>query len=70
MSEWISVKDRLPKKDEFCLYHAPIFDRNHSHSNVWFGRYNGNGNFSSGAGFFGGQEVTYWAPVDAPPNPT
>jgi hypothetical protein len=67
MSDWISVNDKLPAVGEKCLYHAPVFEQNHSHSNVWFGQHDGDGNFSSRYGFFGGQEVTHWMPVKAPP---
>lgn len=64
---WISVKDRLPEVDQYCLYYAPIFEQKNAWSNVWAGIYDGNGNFSSRSGFLGGQEVTHWMPLPEAP---
>lgn len=59
--QWISVKQRLPKANEWIIYHAPgIFDPKHS-AQMWIGQYDPEDNvFFSVRGFFGGGEVTHW----------
>jgi hypothetical protein len=57
---WISVKDKLPEKDQFVIYHAPdIFETG---PQMWIGQYE-DGIFYSKLGFFGGGEVTHWMPL-------
>jgi len=60
MSNWISIRDKLPPSDRWILYHAPdIFETG---PQMWIGRYDG-GVFYSKSGFFGGGEVTHWMPL-------
>ena len=57
---WISIKDAVPEKDQYVIYHAPgIFETG---PQMWIGQYE-DGVFYSRQGFFGGGEVSHWMPL-------
>lgn len=69
MNEWISVNERLPKKNSkgindafevLCFIPHP-YDKGHTIKNVWWINSNFSG-FPSGA-----TKVTHWVPLPEPP---
>lgn len=57
---WIHIKEAVPEKDQYVIYHAPgIFETG---PQMWIGQYE-DGVFYSRQGFFGGGEVTHWMPL-------
>lgn len=62
---WIRIKDQVPEKDQYVIYHAPgIFETG---PQMWIGQYE-DGVFYSRQGFFGGGEVTHWMPLPSLPS--
>jgi len=63
MSDWISVKDRLPEKNGryLCRYEEEIYGGFFRYTD--FGRYDSD--MSENGGF--GAKVTYWMPLPEPP---
>jgi hypothetical protein len=56
MSEWISVKDRLPDNHGYYLCHY-IFDTKRCYHDFWF----------TGSVFSTVDEITHWMPLPNPP---
>ena len=65
VNQWISVKDRLPEKEQKVLvFYKAIEEKNRIHNDVIATNWRkSNGDFIP----FGGYEITHWMPLPNPP---
>lgn len=59
-TDWISVKDRLPEANSYCL----VWDNDPNCAEVLCGRYTGNAWIADG---FICDYITHWQPLPDPP---
>jgi Protein of unknown function (DUF551) len=58
--EWISVKDRLPNKNESIGY---VFDGKEIRHNVYYHGFNGSWESENSLGYYVDENITHWMPL-------
>lgn len=61
MTEWTSIEDRLPEKDEYVLVCREVAD------DLAIGVWDGVDWYTNHPGFTTGEAITHWMPLPYPP---